>query len=68
VPNHKLEINNRKQINAENLEKKFDAGLGDFIELLNSVGIGEKSKLIDSLDRLSEEIAAEHQKLKPLEL
>ena len=46
MPNHKLEINNRKQINAENLEKKFDAGLGDFIELLNSVGIGEKSKLM----------------------
>ena len=62
MPNHKLEIN------AENLEKKFDAWLGDFIELLNSVGIGEKSKLIDSLDRLSEEIAGERQKLKPLEL
>jgi hypothetical protein len=59
VPNHKVEIASRNLINAKSLERNFDAGLGNFIQLLNSIGTSEKARLIDSLDRLSEEMVAE---------
>ena len=58
VPNDKREITNRKLISSEKLEKNFNAGLGDFIALLNSVSDSEKSELIDSLHRVSDEIVA----------
>jgi hypothetical protein len=58
VPNHKREIANRQLISSEKLEKNFNAGLGHFIALLNSVSDRKKSELIDSLDRVSDEIVA----------
>ncbi|UVW34426.1 hypothetical protein NYF23_10430 [SAR92 clade bacterium H455] len=53
-----LESNNRVVISAAELEKQFDAGLGNFKVLLNKVDSTEREELFELLETAIKEIAA----------
>ena len=53
-----LESNNRVVISAAELEKQFDAGLGNFKVLLNKVDSTKREQLLEILETALKEIAA----------